>query len=153
MAAIGNVFRTGLFALAVMIGSVLSAGAQDGLFAPGWTLQPEASSLRFQSVKNETKVESSGFVTYSGEIDPGGLATVRIKLNSVDTKIDLRNVRMRFLFFETFQFPEAVITVALDPTLLTDLPTVRRKSVRLPYTLDLHGVKKSFEADVTVTLI
>ena len=40
-------------------------------------------------------------------IDDAGDAKVEIALESVDTGIDLRNVRMRFLFFETFKFPTA----------------------------------------------
>lgn len=142
-----------VLAALLMLCLAVPGAAQDAPFAPGWTLQPEASALRFQSVKNVTKVESSGFATFAGAIDPDGNATIRILLDSVDTKIDLRNVRMRFLFFETFQYPEAVITAKLDAAMLADLAAVRRKTVRLPYTLDLHGVTKSFEADVTVTLI
>jgi len=144
-------FPAALLGLAVALGAADAGLAQDALFAPGWTLQPDASSLRFQSVKNEVKVESSQFSTYSGQIAADGTATVTILLDSVDTKIDLRNVRMRFLFFETFQFPEAKITAVLDPATLVDLAEVRRKTMTLPYTLDLHGVSKSFEADVVVT--
>jgi len=139
-------------ALLLMVSS-LPASAQDGIFAGGWTLEPQASSLRFQSVKNLTKVESSGFAEFAGGIDDTGLATVRIFLDSVDTKIDLRNVRMRFLFFETFQFPEAVITARLDPAALADLPDLRRKIIPLSYTLDLHGVSRTEETEVAVTLI
>jgi len=127
--------------------------AEDNPFAGGWTLKADGSTLGFQSVKNETKVEQSGFATFAGEIAPTGDATIRIALDSVDTKIDLRNVRMRFLFFETFKFPEAVITAHLDPTLLADLPTKRRLTLTLPYTLNLHGVSRQMSTDVVVTLI
>lgn len=138
----------------VAIGAAVNTGfAQQASFAPGWTLQPDASSLRFQSVKNEVTVESSQFASYAGDITEDGTATVRILLDSVDTKIDLRNVRMRFLFFETFQFPEAKITATLDPAAFADLAAVRRKTMMLPYTLDLHGVSKSSEAEVVVTFL
>ncbi|QDG78613.1 OmpA family protein [Labrenzia sp. PHM005] len=129
------------------------APAQESIFAPGWVLQPDASSLRFQSVKNLTKVESSGFAGFSGDIDEDGLATVRIFLDTVDTKIDLRNVRMRFLFFETFQFPEAVVTTQIDPAALSDLPQRKRKIIPLTFDMDLHGVSKTLEAEVAVTLM
>jgi outer membrane protein OmpA-like peptidoglycan-associated protein len=127
--------------------------AQNNPFAPGWDLQPAASALRFQSVKNQTVVESSSFATFSGQIDDTGQATISILLDSVDTKIDLRNVRMRFLFFETFQYPEAKITMQLDATTLADLPTVRRKILTLPYTLELHGISKDLQAELAVTLV
>jgi OOP family OmpA-OmpF porin len=129
------------------------AVAQTGPLEKGWTLQSESSVLNFQSVKNQTIVESSSFATLAGTIDESGATEVAIMLESVDTKIDLRNVRMRFLFFESFQFPEATITVQLDPADLADLPTVRRKTINLAYTLDLHGVSKTSNADVVVTLL
>lgn len=129
------------------------AMAQSDPFEGGWTIKADASNLAFQSVKNETKVESSGFATFSGTIAPNGAAEIKILLDSVDTKIDLRNVRMRFLFFETFQYPEAVITAQLSRGDLFDLQTVRRKTIELPYTLTLHGVTQNFTAPVVVTLL
>jgi outer membrane protein OmpA-like peptidoglycan-associated protein len=127
--------------------------AQDNPFAGGWTLRADTSSLSFQSVKNQTKVETSGFATFSGGIDETGLATVVVEIDSVDTKVDLRNVRMRFLFFETFQFPQAVVTVKLDPSQLAGLTESRRMTMTLPFTLTLHGVTKDLSAEVAVVLI
>ncbi|MGS4946448.1 OmpA family protein [Meridianimarinicoccus sp. RP-17] len=144
--------RAGLVALVATGIGAGGAAAQDP-FAGGWTLQPDASSLQFQSVKNNSVVESSTFATYTGEIAEDGTATVTIALDSVDTKIDLRNVRMRFLLFETFQFPEAVVTARIDPALVADLAQLRRKTVPLTFTLALHGVAQELTADVAVTLI
>jgi OmpA-OmpF porin, OOP family len=152
-----NMFRTqshkALASIALCLSLLSPAAAQDNPFAGGWVLQPEGSTLGFQTVKNDTKVEQSGFATFTGMIQEDGTAEIRIPLDSVDTKIDLRNVRMRFLFFETFKFPEAVITAKIDPSLLSDLPAKRRIGISLPYTLSLHGVTKDFVADVNVTLI
>ena len=122
-------------------------------FEGGWTLNPEMSNLSFQSVKKQTVVESSGFATFQGVIDESGAAKVTVLLDSVDTKIDLRNVRMRFLFFETFKYPEAQITAQIDPALIADLATVRRKQVPVEYTIDLHGVVKTYESTITATLL
>lgn len=138
---------------ACLVFSSQAANAQNNGLASGWTLQPEASTIRFQSVKNLTKVESSGFVQFDGQIDPDGKAQVRIFLDSVDTKIDLRNVRMRFLFFETFEFPEAVISAQIDPSVLADLPKLRRKVIPLSFDLQLHGVTRTLETEVAVTLV
>lgn len=127
--------------------------AQTSPFGAGWKLESEASSLKFQSIKNQSKIETSSFASITGAIDPDGQAAVKILLDSVDTKVDLRNVRMRFLFFETFQYPEANVTARIDPALASDLATLRRKTVTLPFTLDLHGVTKSLEAELSLTLI
>ncbi|MEM9048117.1 MAG: OmpA family protein [Pseudomonadota bacterium] len=120
---------------------------------PGWALVPEASTLRFQSVKNVSIIESSSIAQLSGQIAADGRATVEIALDSVDTGIDLRNVRMRFLFFETYEHPVATVSLRIDPDALSDLAVVRRLPVRVDYTLDLHGVTRDLSADVVVTLI
>lgn len=145
--------RIRLFLALIVCLAPLPLVAQDASFAPGWQIDAQSSQLRFQSVKNVTKVESSTFAAFSGGLAADGTLKMHVFLDSVDTKIDLRNVRMRFLLFETFRFPEAVITAKINPADLADLPTLRRKMLRLTYTLDLHGVKKQLETDVAVTLL
>jgi OOP family OmpA-OmpF porin len=144
-----------LMALPFALALSLAAGAvaaQD-VFSGGWTLNADSSTLGFQSVKNETIVEASTFATYAGAIAEDGTATIEVQLDSVDTKVDLRNVRMRFLFFETFSFPVAKITARLDPAQLADLPELRRKVLTIPFTLDLHGMTKEMTAQVAVVMI
>ena len=145
----------GLLGLVVLnlAGFASTAQAQTSPFASGWTLQSEMSALDFQSVKKQTVVESSSFATLTGEIDESGATQVKVLLDSVDTKIDLRNVRMRFLFFETFKFPEATISTQIDPALISDLEQVRRKQVPVSFTMYLHGVTQTYQADVAVTLL
>ena len=126
---------------------------QESPFKNGWTLRRDASSIRFQTVKNVTKVESSTFAEFEGEIDETGSAKIKVFLDSVDTKIDLRNVRMRFLLFETFQFPEAVITAHIDPAHLSGLRSMKRKFIPLKFNLELHGVQASFNTEVSATLL
>ena len=138
--------------LAIAVVEPVAAQSADP-FENGWILDAESSDLRFLSVKKGDLAETSHFVNLSGLITPDGKAQVKVLMDSVDTSIDLRNVRMRFLFFETFKFPEAVISVELSPDVLRDLHSTRRKFVTLPYTLTLHGVTLEKEADVAVTLI
>jgi outer membrane protein OmpA-like peptidoglycan-associated protein len=127
--------------------------AQESPFQNGWTLQRDASSIRFQTVKNVTKVESSTFAKFEGGIDETGAAKITVFLDSVDTKIDLRNVRMRFLLFETFQFPQAVITAQIEPAQLNDLPSMKRKFIPLKFNMKLHGVNAAFNTEVAATLL
>jgi outer membrane protein OmpA-like peptidoglycan-associated protein len=131
---------------------IASAQSSDP-FEYGWNLDGDASELRFLSVKKSKIAETSSFATLSGLITEEGQAQVRVLLDSVDTKVDLRNVRMRFLFFETFRFPEAIITTELSPELLTDLHLTRRKEIELTYSLTLRGVTLEKTTDVAVTLI
>ncbi|MGR3792935.1 OmpA family protein [Vannielia sp. SX4] len=140
-------------AFIAVTGAVTQTQAQQGALEPGWLLDPDASNLRFQSIKKEVVSESSDFATFTGEIFPNGKAEVRVALESVDTKIDLRNVRMRFLFFETFKFPEAVVLAEVTPAMLSELETNRRATFDMPFSLDLHGVKKTLVAEVVATLL
>ncbi|MEO8243602.1 MAG: OmpA family protein [bacterium] len=152
-------FRCFLAALALCLGLLVPqmSVAQADPFATGWLVAPEESRINFQSVKltpkGDTVLEFSSFAKFVGAIGEDGAATVKIFLDSVDTKVDLRNVRMRFLFLETFKFPEAVVSVQLDRAALADLPQKRRMTMILPYKLDLHGFVKEGTADVSVSLL
>ena len=150
-----QVFVFGLSAfVATVLAAAMPARAQNiDPFENGWILDAAASDLRFLSVKKGNVAETSRFATLSGLITEDGKAQIRVLMDSVDTNIDLRNVRMRFLFFETFKHPEATISVELDPALLTDLHSTRRKMIDVDYSLDLHGVKVDRTAQVAVTLI
>ena len=75
--------------------------------APNWTLDPSASVITYQSVKKNTIVETNKIRNITGTLSSAGDAKITFDLNSVDTGVDLRNVRMRFLFFETFKYPTA----------------------------------------------
>jgi OOP family OmpA-OmpF porin len=118
-----------------------------------WTLDPASSTLTYQSIKNNAVVETNTIRNISGEIAPSGAAKISFDLNSVDTGVDLRNVRMRFLFFETFKFPTAELTATLDPAAFAELATKRRINATVPYRLSLHGIEKDMTADVVVTAI
>lgn len=127
--------------------------AEANPFERGWTLDAEASELRFISLKKGTIAETNHFADIQGEIDEIGNATVRIVLNSVETYADIRNVRMRFLFFETFIHPVATISVKIDRGSLNDLPQKRRKIVPMNYTLSLHGKEVRRSARFSLFLI
>ncbi len=140
--------------LTILLAATSEAPAQSAdPFENGWVLDADASELRFMSIKKGNVAETNTFATTSGLIAPDGKAQIRVLMDSVDTKVDLRNVRMRFLFFETFRYPEALITVQLDPTQLSDLHATRRKMVNVEYTLSLHGITMTNAAEVAVTLI
>lgn len=141
----------GLAAIAVV--GLLVFAPQTASAAPDWTLDPSASVLTYQSVKKNTIVETNKIRNITGTLSSAGDAKISFDLNSVDTGVDLRNVRMRFLFFETFTYPTAEVTAKVDPAAFADLPTKRRVKTTLPFHLNLHGVSKDLEASVVVTMI
>ncbi|WP_165937611.1 OmpA family protein [Antarcticimicrobium sediminis] len=143
-----------IFAVALALAFVPAARAQGVQpFVGGWHLDPAASELRFLSIKNGDLAEANRFDTISGLITDQGKAQIRVLLDSVDTGVDLRNVRLRFMLFESFQHPEAVITAQLDAALLRDLPALTRKEIDLSYALSLHGMTLSNHARVSVALL
>lgn len=147
------IFAWAAFFTTVLAAAIPARAQTIDPFENGWILDAAASDLRFLSIKKGNVAETSRFATLSGLITEDGKAQIRVLMDSVDTEIDLRNVRMRFLFFETFKFPEATISVELDPALLTDLHATRRKMVDVEYTLNLHGVTFNSAAQVAVTLM
>ncbi|MGX8009548.1 YceI family protein [Mesorhizobium sp. ORM8.1] len=144
-------WRIGLIVAAIL--GLLVFGSRSASAAPNWTLDPDASVLTYQSVKKNTIVETNKIRNITGTLSSAGDAKISFDLNSVDTGVDLRNVRMRFLFFETFKFPTAELTAKVDPAAFADLPTKRRIKTILPFRLSMHGVDKDLEASVVVTMI
>jgi outer membrane protein OmpA-like peptidoglycan-associated protein len=137
--------------LVILVGTAF--GHAQGVLTDAWHLDPKSSSITFQTVKKNTIVETSKFAIFDGTIDKDGTAKIDIKLESVDTGVDLRNVRMRFLFFETYKYPIATITAKLDMAQLADLKAKRRIPYDLKYTVSLHGIEKQMESPVIVTLV
>jgi outer membrane protein OmpA-like peptidoglycan-associated protein len=94
--------------------------------------------------------EKHEFKSVEGSVDKNGHAIVTIDLASLETGIDLRNVRMRFLLFETFKFPNAVISADLDKAKLRALATTSEITYPLTLKVDLHGIVREIKADVSV---
>lgn len=146
-------FALNTLGLIVAVSVLLLPGLESANAQTNWTLDPTASVLTYQSVKKNTIVETNKIRNIAGTLSSTGEAKITFDLNSVDTGVDLRNVRMRFLFFETFKYPSAELTAKVDPAAFADLATKRRVKAVLPFRLNLHGVDKDLEANVVVTMI
>jgi outer membrane protein OmpA-like peptidoglycan-associated protein/polyisoprenoid-binding protein YceI len=133
------------FAVAVVSG----AGAQAFL-NENWILDPARSHVYMHSEKLEHVFEKHQFTSVSGNVDKNGHAVVTIDLGSLETGIDLRNVRMRFLLFETFKFPNAVITADLDKAKLRALATKSEITYPLTVKVDMHGVSREIKTEVSI---
>lgn len=133
-----------------------SALAQSEHLSPGWVLDPANSSLEFETTKTSArgvKTETSTFATVEGQIDGNGNANITYFLDSVDTNIDLRNVRMRFLFFETYINPYLHISTQLEPAMLTQLAAARDITIEMPITFSLNGISGTKNILVQVQLL
>lgn len=139
---LGAVFIT----IALLAGSGGAASAQQT-----WLLNASASHFYMQTAKNNATVENQQFTGLDGSISKDGDASVKIELISVASGIDVRDVRMRFLLFETFKFPQAEITAKLDMAKLQELVSTTRMTYPLRFKLNLHGIEREMEAPVYVT--
>jgi outer membrane protein OmpA-like peptidoglycan-associated protein/polyisoprenoid-binding protein YceI len=144
-------FGLALVLLAAIVG-IRAAAAQDFL-NQDWILDPSRSHVYMQTEKLQGVIEKHQFTSVEGNIDRNGQATVRIDLNTIDTGIDLRNVRMRFLLFETYKFPYAEITATLDKSKLQELATRSRITYPLTVRVNMHGLVREFETPVSVARI
>ncbi len=119
-------------------------------FENGWTLDSSSSSLNFQTISDGSNLEISKFDAFDGVVDESGSAKLRIQLDSVNTDEDLRNVRLRFLLFETYKFAEATVSTSIDPALLSTLSEKTNIEVPIEFELDFHGVKRPFQVQTVV---
>jgi len=132
--------------LALFLAALGGAQAQQQ-----WVLNGGASHFYMQTSKANSITEIQQFTGLTGTIDGNGNADVKIDLTSIASGIDVRDVRMRFLLFETYKFPNAEVTAKIDMTKLQDLTSHIRDTYPLHFTVAMHGVTKDFDADVNVT--
>ncbi len=145
-------FLSGLLAPAA-VAQTSGGRAPADFFSQTWNLNPKSSFVYIQSVKKGKLFETHQFQAVDGQISKDGAARITIELASLETNIDIRNVRMRFLLFETFKFPNAVITAQLDKGKLRDLLNRTRTTYPLKLKLSLHGITKTIETNVLATRI
>jgi OmpA-OmpF porin, OOP family len=119
--------------------------------AQEWLLNSAASHFYMETEKANAIFEVHQFSGLEGGITKEGDASVKIDLTSVSSGVDVRDVRMRFLLFETYKYPYAEITAKLDMSALQALLTTTRITYPLKVTVALHGVTKDFDTPVTVT--
>ena len=134
-----------------MAAAYVFAGQNDAQAQQQWVLNGGASHFYMQTSKAESITEIHQFIGLTGTIDGGGNADVKIDLTSVSSGVDVRDVRMRFLLFETYKFPNAEVTAKIDMSKLQDLTSKIRDTYPLHFTVAMHGMTKDFDADVYVT--
>mgnify|MGYP005989593903 CR=1 FL=1 len=118
-----------------------------------WTLQSDDSIISFTSTKNHHITEAHLLSTLKGNIQASGSAKLIVDLNDVDTKIDIRNQRLKEMFFETVKFPTAEYQTNVGQKFIKELQVGESKELMLQGKLSLHGEKKSKQIPVYVTKV
>jgi len=155
-----------LFALPAALALGLAACAQqdpdkptDAAPAPAlltegdWTLDAAGSRLTYVSIKAGEVAETNRFPRLSGSIVPDGTASLEIDLASVDTGADIRDERMRDIFFEVADNPKAAVTAKLDPAAFAGLAVGQSRVRPLKASVTIKSVTSDVEAEVLVTRV
>ncbi|MEO0699040.1 MAG: YceI family protein [Pseudomonadota bacterium] len=116
-----------------------------------WAVDAKASSLSYVSVKSGEIAESNSFSGFSGSVTPEGAASLEIDLSTIETKVDIRNERMRDIFFEVADYPSASVTATIDPAAFETLGVGESAVQPLKATLSVKGIEAPIETQVSVT--
>lgn len=124
---------------------LVSALAYQPVFADK-ALVADSSTISFVSIKKGAVGESHTFKKMAGKIADNGEFTLEIDLSSVDTKVEIRDMRMKRDLFEVEKFPKLTLTAKVE----TDVAEGKMKTVSTEATLDLHGIKEKIQVEVMV---
>ena len=116
----------------------------------GYTLNEDSSQINFVSVKKNTVGEVHTFNGLSGSIDDNGQVRITISLDRVETRVPVRNERLKALFFETSKFPLATAEIAVDIVKINTLTEGEIMNQVLSVNVDLHGVRAEIPVRVQV---
>ena len=141
-------------AAATLLGLAACSGAPSeapSVTGTEWTLDAAGSDLNYVTIKAGEIAEVNSFETLSGGVTADGAATVTIDLASVSTGVDIRDERMRDIFFVVADNPSATVTATIDPASFEALKVGESMATTLDGTLALKGAQAPFQAEVTVT--
>jgi len=115
-----------------------------------WNLVAERSQLNFVTTKANHVAETHNFSRLNAQVSDQGRIELVIDLTSVDTKIDIRDERMREMLFETAKYPTATLTTQVAPEVLK-LKAGEQQSVALSSKLNMHGKTLDINSRALVT--
>ena len=116
----------------------------SGLSSADWQLDNSQSQLNLVTTKAVNIAEVHRFRQLDGAI-ANGVARVNINLNSIDTRIGIRDQRMRDMLFETARFPAATLTATIDHNSIDKLAVGQQIALKLSGQLALHGESKTVD--------
>ena len=137
--------------LQTKLAALLAAILFTGVAQAHWSLDNDASSLSFVTVKAEHIAEAHTFDSLSGTIGDDGGVEISIELASVNTMIPIRNERMQEMLFETNLFPDATISGSINLDALTGMDAGTSVARQIDFELSLHGQNVALAADVQIT--
>lgn len=116
-----------------------------------WTLDGDASTIGFVTIKNGGTAKAHRFSGLSGSVSAQGTAEVSIPLDSVETFIDIRTERMREILFRVADHPAATISAVLDMEALGSRAPGDRLTQEIDITVSTNGAEAAYLGAVAVT--
>jgi len=151
--AFATALAAGLSACAQPAAAPEDAAASAPVTEGAWTLDAATSRLAYVSIKAGEIAENNAFETLAGTVAADGTATLEIDLASVNTGVDIRNERMREIFFDVANNPKASVTAKLDPAAFAGLAVGQSLTRPLEAKLALKGVEAPLATEVLVTRV
>jgi len=120
---------------------------------PGqWVLNNKASTLNFITSKNASKTEVQTFKKLRGHIADTKVS-MTVDLNSVDTGIEIRDERIRELFFDIVHFPTAEISITLNKSDLKFIKQGQAKILKLDADIELQGEVQTIPVELQIVAL
>jgi len=114
-----------------------------------WTLDVDKSRVNFITIKKGNIAESHVFDDVMGHVSDGK-ARITIKPDSIDSRVPIRNERMREFLFETGTYPTIEISADVDDA-ISKLEIGDSVLRTIPASLSLHGVTKELNLEVRIS--
>ena len=118
-----------------------------------WSLDSAASHLDYVSIKAGEVAEANRFDKLTGSVGADGAARIEIDLASVNTGVEIRDERMREIFFQVAEFPSAVVTAQLDPAQFAALEVGKVVVQPLAAKVSVKGMEAPIEAEVQIARV
>jgi polyisoprenoid-binding protein YceI len=118
-----------------------------------WVLNNAESTLNFISIKKLTVGEVHTFKNLEGSLNDNGEVTVDVSLSSVDTKISIRDDRMKKVLFEVAKFSKATVSTKVDVKRINSLKAGESFLQNLPLELSIHGQQNKVDAELRITAL
>ncbi|MBA5248774.1 MAG: YceI family protein [Gammaproteobacteria bacterium] len=127
---------------------LLIASMNYALAGNKYSVDSRNSVVNFSTIKKQYVVESAVFKHIEGNVSDLGDVEISIHLDSIDTKIPIRDSRIQKLFFKVVDFPKAVIKAKIDMKKIKSISYYRK--MKIPATLTLYGKTKAIKLNVLV---
>lgn len=115
-----------------------------------WKLNKNTSSLSFVSIKNNEIGEVSRFKSFDADIQNDGILSMIVNLDSVDSRFQIRDKRLRELLFETNKYSVANIKGRMPVKRLAQMSAGDSQRMTVKVMLKLHGQQEVQNIDMRV---